>query len=164
LVGGAARLTATSATPSASGSAAATSGSSALDPTGYLVAELFRTDHPDVNRSPQPVRAEATPIIAHGLAAGDVPAADKTYLTQLVAARTGLSQPDAAKRVDDVSAQVKAANLEAHDAANKARKAAAYLSFFTAFSMIVGAFIAAVTATVAGHRRDEVLASRRRVV
>jgi hypothetical protein len=164
LVGGAARLTATSATPSASGSAAATSGSSALDPTGYLVAELFRTDHPDVNRSPQPVRAEATPIIAHGLAAGDVPAADKTYLTQLVAARTGLSQPDAAKRVDDVSAQVKAANLEARDAANKARKAAAYLSFFTAFSMIVGAFIAAVTATVAGHRRDEVLASRRRVV
>ncbi len=163
LVGGAARLTATSATPSASGSAAATSGSSALDPTGYLVAELFRTDHPDVNRSPQPVRAEATPIIAHGLAVGDVPAADKTYLTQLVAARTGLSQPDAAKRVDAISAQVQAANLEAHDAANKARKAAAYLSFFTAFSMIVGAFIAAVTATVAGHRRDEVLASRRRV-
>ena len=30
--------------------------------------------------------------------------------------------------------------------------------------MIVGAFIAAVTATVAGYRRDEVLASRRRVV
>ena len=59
---------------------------------------------------------------------------------------------------------MKAANLEAHDAANKARKAAAYLSFFTAFSMIVGAFIAAVTATVAGHRRDEVLASRRRLV
>lgn len=165
LVGGAARMTtAASATPAASGSAAAPSGSSALDPTGYLVAELFRTDHPEVNSSPQPARAEATPIIAHGLAVGEVPAADQAYLTQLVAARTGLSQPDAAKRVGDVSAQVKADNLKARQAADKARKAAAYLAFFTAFSMIVGAFIAAVTATVAGHRRDEALASRRRVV
>lgn len=163
LVGGTARMTtAASATPAASGSAAARSGSSALDPTGYLVAELFRTDHPEVNSSPQPARAEAAPIIAHGLAVGEVPAADQAYLTQLVAARTGLSQPDAAKRTGDVSAQVKADNLKARQAADKARKAAAYLAFFTAFSMIVGAFIAAVTATVAGHRRDEVLASRRR--
>ena len=42
--------------------------SSALDPTAYLVDELFRTDHPDVNANPQPMRAEATPIIARGLA------------------------------------------------------------------------------------------------
>ena len=89
-----------------------------------------------------------------------MPAADKAYLTQLVAARTGLSQPDAAKRVDDVSAQVKAVWVKAHQAADKARKAASYLAFFTAFSMVVGAFIAAVAATIAGHRRDEMLARR----
>jgi len=163
LIGGAARVTgsvAASAAQGTAGTAAAPSGSSALDPTGYPVAELFRTDHPDVNGNPQAVRAEATPIIAHGLSVGDVPAADKAYLTSLVSARTGLSQPDAAKRVDDVSAQVKAANLKARQAADKARKAASYLSFFTAFSMIVGAFIAAVAATIAGHRRDEVLARR----
>ncbi len=160
LIGGAARLTtAASATPAASGSASSST-SSALDPTGYLVAELFRTDHPQVNSSPLPARAEATPIIAHGLAVGEVPAADQAYLTQLVAARTGLSQPDAAKQAGDVSAQVKADNLKARLAADKARKAAAYLAFFTAFSMIVGAFIAAVAATVAGHRRDEILARR----
>lgn len=166
LIGSAARMTtAASATPAASGSAAASSStSSALDPTGYLVAELFRTDHPQVNSSAQPAREEATPVIAHGLAVGEVPAADQAYLTQLVAARTGLSQPDAAKRAGDISAQVKADNLKARQAADKARKAAAYLAFFTAFSMIVGAFIAAVTATVAGHRRDELLASRHRAI
>jgi hypothetical protein len=161
LVGGAARVAGAAATtPAATGTAAASSDSSALDPTGYLVAELFRTDHPDVNGNAPAARAEATPIIAHGLSVGDIPAADKAYLTQLVAARTGLSQADAAKRVDDVSAQVQADNLKARQAADKARKAASYLSFFTAFSMIVGAFIAAVAATIAGHRRDQMIATR----
>ncbi|MGH7030118.1 MAG: hypothetical protein ACREEZ_06800, partial [Stellaceae bacterium] len=62
---------------------------------------------------------------------------------------------------DNVIAQTKAANLKARVAADKARKAASYLSFFTAFSMVIGAFIAAVAATIAGHRRDELLARRR---
>lgn len=160
LIGGAARL---------AGSAAATQGatavgnpsvSPALDPTAYFVNELFRSDHPNVNANTQPARGEATPIIARGLSEGGMPAGDKTYLVQLVAAHTGLSQPDAAKRVDDVDDQVKAAWVKTHEAADRARKAASYLSFFTAFSMVVGAFIAAVTATVAGHRRDEILARR----
>ncbi len=166
VIGAAARVAgpATAAAgPSAAAAAAAPSGSSALDPTAYLVNELFRTDHPDVNGNPQPARAEANPIIARGLGTGDVPAADRAYLTELVAARTGLSQPDAAKRVDDVVAQTKADNVKARQTADKARKAASYLAFFTAFSMVVGAFIAAVAATVAGHRRDEVLARRARI-
>lgn len=153
VVGGAAR-----AIGSAAGSA--TQATAALDPTAYFVSQLFRSDHPDLSGNLPAARAEATPIIAHGLSAGGMPDADKTYLSQLVAARTGLSQPDAAKRVDDVDGQVKAAWLKAHQAADRARKAASYLSFFTAFSMIVGAFIAAVAATVAGHRRDELLARR----
>ena len=161
LIGGAARLAGTAAaSPTQGTSATAIPSVSALDPTAYLVNELFRSDHPDVNANPQPARAEATPIIARGLSEGGMPAADKTYLAQLVAARTGLSQPDAAKRVDDVDGQVKAVWVKAHQAADKARKAASYLAFFTAFSMVVGAFIAAVTATVAGHRRDEILARR----
>jgi hypothetical protein len=141
-------------------SAIAPTGAAALDPTAYLVNELFRSDHPDLSGNLQAAHAEATPIVARGLSEGSMPAADETYLAQLVAARTGLSQPDAAKRVDGVDGQVKAVWLKAHEAADKARKAASYLSFFTAFSMVVGAFIAAVAATVAGHRRDEVLARR----
>jgi hypothetical protein len=162
VIGGAAQFVETSsATGAQSGTASAPSAAQALDPTAYLLNELFRSDHPDVNSNPQ-ARAEATPIIAHGLSAGGITAADKTYLTQFVAARTGLSQADAAQRVDDVNAQVKAAWVKAHQAADHARKAASYLSFFTAFAMVVGAFIAAVAATVAGYRRDQMLALRHR--
>jgi len=56
---------------------------------------------------------EATRIIASGLRNGDVPAADKTYLAQLVAARTGISQADAEKRVNDVIAKAKDVELKA---------------------------------------------------
>jgi len=65
--------------------------------------------------------------------------------------------------VDDVDGQVKADWVKAHQTADQARKAASYLSFFTAFSMLVGAFIAALAASVAGHRRDQVLALRQAV-
>lgn len=160
LIGGAARLAGSAAATQGTTAASNPSVSPALDPTAYFVNELFRSDHPNVNANTQPARAEATPIIARGLSEGGMPAGDKTYLVQLVAAHTGLSQPDAAKRVDDVDAQVKDAWVKTHEAADRARKAASYLSFFTAFSMVVGAFIAAVTATVAGHRRDEILARR----
>jgi hypothetical protein len=155
LVGGAARLVGSVASSAAQGAGtAAASPGGALDPTGYLVDSLYRTDHPAANASPQDVRAETTRIIVTGLHNGDVPAADRAYLAQLVAARTGLSQADAQKRVDDVIAKAKAAEAKVREAADKARKAASYLAFFTGFSMIVGAFIAAVAATASGQRRD----------
>ncbi len=164
LIGGTARVVGTAAASAAQGTAANTiaASGSPLNLTEYLVSELFRSDHPDVSRNFL-ARPEATPIIAHALSEGSIPAADKTYLSQLVIARTGLSQPDAAKRVDDVDGEVKEAWVKAHQAADQARKAASYLSFFTAFSMLVGAFIAAVAATIAGHRRDAMLARQRRI-
>jgi hypothetical protein len=129
-----------------------------IDPMGYLVDTLFRSDRPDANAAFEDIRAESIRIIASGLRNGDVPAADKTYLAQLVAARTGISQADAEKRVNDVIAKAKEAELKARQAADTARKIAATAAFFTAFAMLVGAFIAAVAATIAGHRRDEALA------
>jgi hypothetical protein len=132
--------------------------SEGIDPMGYVVDTLFRSDRPDPNTTPEDVRAEAIRIIASGLRNGDVPAVDKTYLAQLVAARTGISQADAEKRVNDVIAKAKDVELKARQAADTARKVAATAAFFTAFAMLVGAFIAAVAATIAGHRRDEALA------
>jgi hypothetical protein len=90
-----------------------------------------------------------------GIRSGDVPPADKTYLAQLVAGRTGLSQADAAKRVDDVIAQEKAVEMKAREAADVARKASSYLSIFTGLSMLIGAFIACTAAALGGQRRDE---------
>jgi hypothetical protein len=116
------------------------------NPSAYYVDSLLRSDHPNAND--QDVRAETSRILAIGLRNSDVPAADKTYLVQLVAVRTGLSQPDAVKRVDDVLTKEKAD-------ADAARKAGAYLSIFTGVSMLVGAFIAAAAAALGGSHRDE---------
>jgi hypothetical protein len=160
VVGGVARATGSVAGAAAQGAGAAAAQSPATDPTGYLVDTLFRSDHPDANANPQEIRAEASRIIVSGLRNGDVPAADKTYLAQLVAARTGISQADAEKRVNDVIAKAKDAELKVRQAADTARKTGAALAFFIAFSMLIGAFIAAVAATIAGHRRDEALALR----
>ena len=78
---------------------------------------------------------------------GDVSAADRTYLAQIVAARTGLSQADAEKRITDVIDQAKAA-------ADEARKAAARFSLWLAASMLLGAFAASLAATEGGQLRD----------
>jgi hypothetical protein len=135
--------------------AAARPGAPSMDPTAYFVDSLYRTDHPSTTVSDSDVRAQSTRVLLNGMRNGDVPAPDKTYLAQLVAARTGLSQPDAEKRVDEVIAQEKAADVKVRQAADAARKAAASLSIFTALSMLVGAFIACVAAAVGGRQRDE---------
>ena len=153
--------TATMVTGLASGAAAGASqavtrsGSNLADPTAYFVDSLYRSDHPSANAADQDVRAQSTRILLSGTWNGDIPAPDKTYLAQLVSARTGLSRVDAEKRVDDVIAQEKAAEMKARQAADAARKAGAYLSIFTALSMLVGAFIACVAAALGGQQRDE---------
>jgi hypothetical protein len=77
----------------------------------------------------------------------DLSAADKTYVAQIVAARTGLSQTDAEKRVNDVIA-------EAKTAADNARRGAAKLSFWLTAAMLFGAFAASLAAVEGGALRD----------
>jgi hypothetical protein len=155
---------------SASGTsgAGANSGASAgtMSPVGsvsaYNVDTLFRSAQPNANGggstnsggSNADSRAEATRILARSLSSGDVSAADRTYLAQLVAARTGISDTDAQKRVDDTIAQVQADETKARQAADSARKASAAASIFTALSMVIGAFIACAAAALGGQLRD----------
>jgi len=135
---------------------AASQGTSSIaDTTGYLVDSLYRSDHPSPNATPQEIRSESTRILTMGVRNGDVPAADRTYLAQLVAAQTGLSQADASKRVDQVVAREKAAETKVREAADAARKAGSYMSIFTGLSMLVGAFIACVAGALGGMQRDE---------
>jgi len=121
---------------------------------GYYVDSLFRSDHPAADTSTADVRGEAGRILAMGLRNGDVSAADRGYLANLVAARTGLSPADARTRVDNVIGQAKAAEQKVEDAADTARKNAARLSIVTALAMLIGAFIASVAGAVGGHERD----------
>jgi hypothetical protein len=157
VVGSAARGAGSLVTAAVQGAGTAAAQSEGIDPMGYVVDTLFRSERPDSNASPQEVRAESTRIILSGLRNGDVSATDRTYLAQLVAARTGISQADAEKRVNDAIAKAKDVELKARQAADTARKVAATAAFFTAFAMLVGAFIAAVAATISGVRRDETL-------
>jgi hypothetical protein len=92
-------------------------------------------------------RREISQILTTGLRGGEVPAADRTYVAQVVAARTGLSQADADKRVSEVINQATAA-------LDNVRRAAAKLSLWLTASLLVGAFAASLAATEGGYMRD----------
>ena len=86
---------------------------------------------------------------------GTIPDDDKAYLGQLVAARTGLPEDAAVKRVNDVLGQVQTAEIKLREVADQTRKATAQGSFFLFFSMLIGAFIASVAGALVGRQRDE---------
>jgi hypothetical protein len=119
--------------------------SGAVNP--YDVDSLFRSSHPDVTIPASNASSEATRILGKALTTGNMPAADRGYLAQLIAARSGLSQEEAQQRVDAVTTQ-------AREAADAARKASAAASIYIALSMLVGAFIAGVAAALGGRVRD----------
>lgn len=102
----------------------------------------------------QQMRAEATDILAEGVANGSVPQADSTYLAQLVAQRTGLPPADAEERVTNVLNRQQAiirATMQAVDAGRKAASAAAVYGFV---ALLIGAFIASVSGAIGGKQRD----------
>ena len=101
------------------------------------------------------VRAEAAHIAVNALATGSVPDADRTYLASLVAARSGMSDADAQKRVDEFIASDNEAEANAKAAADAARKDAAEVAIYTALALLIGAFIASVSAALGGRLRDE---------
>jgi hypothetical protein len=133
--------------------------SSATDPSRYFIDMLFRTDHPAASGDTAASQAEVGRILATDALAGDMPAADKTYVAQVVAARTGLSEADAEKRVSDVVAQAKTAKDKAVDAAktaaDAARKTGVYVALWAFISLLVGAFSASYMATLGGRIRDD---------
>ena len=139
----------------AAGQAASSEGSS----TAYFTDMLFRTDHPDTSGDPAAARAEVGRILATDALSGEMPAADKAYVAQVVAARTGLSQADADKRVSEVVEQAKNAKDKAIDtakaAADAARKTGVYVALWAFISLLIGAFSASFMATVGGRVRDD---------
>jgi hypothetical protein len=122
--------------------------------SAYDVDTLFRSSQPDPGESAADSRAQAMRILAKGLTTGDVAAADRAYVAQMIVARTGIAQPDAERRVDDAVAQLNAAEAKARQATDAARKAAATASILIALSMLIGAFIACAAAALGGQERD----------
>ena len=100
-------------------------------------------------------QAQVNRILITSLSPNGLSNDDRTYLAQLVAAQTGVSQDEAQRRVDAVIAQMK---QDATQAAETARKAAAYLSFWTFMSLLFGAVCATLGGVLGGELRDEYVA------
>jgi hypothetical protein len=126
--------------------------------TGYFTDMLFRSDHPAATDAAAS-RAEIGRIFLGAAASGELPATDKTYVAQVVAAQTGLNQADAEKRVSDVFDQAKSTAARAAEAAKKtadaARKTGIYVSLWGFIALLVGAFSASYMAVVGGRQREE---------
>jgi hypothetical protein len=135
---GAVAFSATVSTAGAATSAAATAVNNATD-------TLLRTSRPVADPANGAMRAEVSRLLTRG---GDLQSDDKSYLANQVAAETGVSATEAQQRVD-------AALTSIRQAADKARKTTSALGFFTALSMLIGAFIASVAAAYAGELRDK---------
>jgi hypothetical protein len=128
----------------------AVSSASRTGPMDGYVDTLLRSDAPAAQNSgnASDSRGEMVRLFTSSLRnGGDLKPADRQYVSKVVAARTGLSQADADKRVDDVVTQAKA-DMDA------ARKAAAQLAFWLTASLLIGAFCASLAATEGGGLRD----------
>ena len=94
-------------------------------------------------------------ILVSGATSGEIAPDDRTYLDQVVASRTGLSEADAKARVDATLKRIDDAKAAAKEAADTARKAASVAALAGALSLFVGAFCACVAAAIGGRQRDE---------
>jgi hypothetical protein len=136
------------------GAAAETAGpaNSGVDPNGYFVDRLFRSDRPAAENRDAATQAEASRILANALRQNQIPAADQNYLARLISARIGISEPDAEKRVSDAIADVRQKE-------DTARKVIARLLLWMFLGLAMGAFIASYAATIGGRQRDHVRAA-----
>jgi hypothetical protein len=143
----------------ASGATQATaSAASQMGPMDGYVDTLMRSDKPAAPNAgnPSDTRGEMVRLFTSSFRnGGDLKPADREYVSKVVAARTGMSQADADKRVNDVVTQVKAD-------ADAARKATAHLAFWLTASLLLGAFCASLAATEGGGLRDGTWGSRAR--
>ena len=95
--------------------------------------------------------AEVVRILSNGMG-GKMSDGDNEYLAQLVAARTGMTQAEAEHRVAEVERQ---ANEKFKQTVETARKAGAYLSFWSFMALLFGAVAATLAGILGGELRDE---------
>lgn len=127
----------------------------------YDIDKLFRSTNSSAEtaagsgRMDGQARMEAMHIAANALVNGGVPDADRTYLTEQVAARTGATRAEAQARVDAFTAAVMQEQTKLKADADAAKKASAEAAIYLALSMLIGAFIAGVAAALGGRIRDQ---------
>jgi|SRR5262245_5940623 len=98
-------------------------------------------------------RNEMARVLASAVASGSLSDQNRNYLAQIVAQRSGLSQQEAERRVNE-------AFSAAREAADKARKAAILTGFVTAASLIISFGAAWWAAMRGGQHRDNSVPAR----
>lgn len=124
------------------------------DPMGYTIDSMFRAGPQGVPAGAaqggdnEAAKREVARILATGTAGQPIADDDKAYVGRLVAARTGLSQEEAQRRVDDALAKAK-------ETANAARKTGIVTGFLLAAALLAGAASAWLAAIMGGRHRDQ---------
>lgn len=132
----------------AGSSVQAAAGAAQSSPMNTYADMLLRSDNRPEQQPLADTRGEITRLLTTSFHTdNDVTGTNRDYLVKTVAARTGLSQSDAEKRVSDVITQAKA-DLD------KARKAAMHTAIWLTLSLFIGAFSAAAAAWEGGGVRD----------
>jgi hypothetical protein len=149
LVSTAATFAGERARASATSSTTANSEAPVIDPNAYFVDLLLRANPSSTERADVTDRGMVQRTFDHALGQRDMPPADRSYLAQVVAARTGMNEPDAEKRVSDVFEQ-------SQSAADKVRSAIARFSLWLFVALLCGAFCASYAGTIGGRQRDHV--------
>ena len=118
-------------------------------PVTLALDHLFRQAQPiSTTSSIYDPRPEAARLLFANIRDSSMAVADRTYLSQLVAAKTGLIQAEADTRVQTVSGQLKLT-------LDRLRKTTVLLGFLAAASMLVGAATAWWAAVTGGQHRDQ---------
>jgi hypothetical protein len=94
------------------------------------------------------VRGEVARILLTASGHSGVAAEDRTYLSRLVSARTGLTVPESERRVDTAIASAK-------DNLARARRSTTILAFMAGAAALLGAVAAYFAAAYGGRHRDE---------
>jgi hypothetical protein len=156
LSAGGAAMTAATATGGAAQAAVEKMADAAegANPFSQAVDIAFRTTRPDPGNSLE-ARNDAIAIVARGITQGDIPEADRTYLAQVIAARTGVAEDEAKTRVDTMVTSAQHAAEEAKQQAERAKRFAVIAAFVAAASLAISAAAAFWAAGIGGRHRDE---------
>jgi hypothetical protein len=137
-----------SATLARAPSAQAVPSANAAEPMlSYELDRLFRPARRAPNAETAMERAEAGRILLTSSSHSGVAAEDRAYLVQLVTGITGLTGPDAERRVDNVIASAKTAIA-------RSRGSAIIAAFSIAACLLLGAVVAWFAAGEGGRHRD----------
>ena len=147
VVFGAVLLAVTGATALRSANSTATSASAEPTTISYEIDRLFRSARRQPNIDLTSERAEAGRILQTASSHSGVATEDRAYLIQQVSVLTGLTAPDAERRVDTEIANAK-------QAIGRARASSIILAFSVATALLLGAVFAWAAAVAGGRHRD----------